>query len=222
MAVGLVALLVVAVGAGDNSTAKAAMILGTLVFVAGWLLGRRLAMVLRVLLLAAVIGLPVLTSFLPDPARSYEAWGWQHSSLHHRLTIWRFVGGHIGEHPLVGWGMDSARTLPGGEDEISVARADGSLPVREQLLPLHPHNAVLQVWLELGAVGAAILGGVLWLAAGAAASLPDRGGRATAFATLAAAIVIATSSYGLWQGWWQAALWLTAMLATACLRRPGV
>ena len=24
-------------------------------------------------------------------------------------------------------------------------------------IPLHPHNAVLQVWLELGAVGAAII-----------------------------------------------------------------
>ncbi len=68
-------------------------------------------------------------------------------SAGHRLLIWSFVGDRIAEHPLRGWGLDSSRAIPGGRDPI---RPD------ETWLPLHPHNAPLQLWLELGVPGAVL------------------------------------------------------------------
>jgi O-antigen ligase len=68
-------------------------------------------------------------------------------SAGHRLLIWSFVGDRIAERALAGWGLDSSRAVPGGEDPIRPG---------ETWLPLHPHNAPLQLWLELGAPGAVL------------------------------------------------------------------
>lgn len=219
LAGGLAVLVAVAVVSGDNTTAKVALVLAATAGMVAWALGRPTLILARAALVAAVVALPALTAMIPEPAASYDAWGWRHTSLHHRFTIWRFVGEHIRQKPLTGWGMDAARALPGGDDNVVVTRADGSLPLLEQQLPLHPHNAILQVWLELGLGGAAALAGLLWLAAGGAARLGGRWARAGGFATLTAGVVIASDSYGLWQGWWQAALWLAAVLVAACLHR---
>jgi len=39
-------------------------------------------------------------------------------SAGHRLLIWSFAGDQIAEQPLAGWGLDSSRAIPGGEDLI--------------------------------------------------------------------------------------------------------
>ena len=77
-------------------------------------------------------------------------------SAGHRLLIWSFVGTRISERPALGWGLDSSRAIPGGKYEIRPGQAR---------LPLHPHNAALQIWLELGGIGAlpaAALIALLW------------------------------------------------------------
>ena len=79
------------------------------------------------------------------------------TSVGHRLLIWDFAGKRIAERPLLGWGLDASRAIPGGKELI---RPD------QKRLPLHPHDAALQVWLELGLPGAvlfALLLGWLWL-----------------------------------------------------------
>jgi O-antigen ligase len=84
---------------------------------------------------------------------------------------------------------------------------------RSELLPLHPHNGALQLWLELGLPGA-VLGGLLALLLGYAAG---RAGRpAIAAAMLASGAVTAMLSFGLWQEWWVGAE-LLALAAAACL-----
>ena len=40
--------------------------------------------------------------------------------------------------------------------------------------------------------------------------LPDRAGAAVATTTLMVGLSLSSFSYGMWQGWWLAALWLTA------------
>jgi len=129
-------------------------------------------------------------------------------SVWHRTEIWSFVADRIAERPLLGWGLNAARAVPGGKELFE--------PGVEKL-PLHPHNAVLQLWLELGAVGAAIGGAIAILILYAATSPAHaRGTRIGMTAAAAAALTIAATAYGLWQGWWMAALWLVAALARAC------
>src|SRR5205807_9032712 len=88
----------------------------------------------------------------------------------HRLIIWRFTIDRIDERPLLGWGMDASRALPGGSTEI---RQYMGLPneflfdrVKGEVQPLHPHSAILQLRVELGiagaVIGAALVGWIAW------------------------------------------------------------
>jgi len=120
-------------------------------------------------------------------------------SWQHRLHIWKFVGDRIAEKPLVGWGFDSSRAIPGGK----AATAIGG-----ERLPLHPHNAPLQVWLELGLVGAILTTAALLV--GFRLSIA-----ATDLAMISSYAVSALVSFGLWQNWWIAVAWLMAGIASA-------
>jgi exopolysaccharide production protein ExoQ len=125
-------------------------------------------------------------------------------SIYHRAVIWQFVGERIADKPIFGWGMHASRTMPGGHDTIGG---------QAEKIPLHPHNAPLQIWLELGGVGAALMAALLGFLAIACSGPPLR--RAVLGATLVTAVSVASLSYGIWQGWWFATLWLLAAMAAA-------
>lgn len=181
---------------------------------------RRLGLVLGAFLASMVVIVPLGVMMLPSPQVS-AGWAFLPYSSHHRLTIWGFVSDRILERPVLGWGMDSARAIPGGEDEevvyFEVPRGSGNrMTASEQRLPLHPHNAVLQWWLELGGVGAVLFAVLLWrlgvLAVGR--------GRSPVMAVCSGALVVGVSvislvSFGFWQSWWQCTMWLLAAWATA-------
>ena len=137
-------------------------------------------------------------------------------SAWHRLEIWSFVGGKIVQKPAFGWGLASSRAIPGGSDVIPDA------PSGQQWLPLHPHNAALQVWLELGGVGVlifALLVARVWLALAEAPWPPLYA--AAAGSSLVTALVVAFGSYGVWQEWWIATEFLTLFLILALARLPA-
>jgi exopolysaccharide production protein ExoQ len=124
-------------------------------------------------------------------------------SIVHRLQIWQFTARAVAERPVAGWGLNASRDLPGGIDQVKPGGGG-------RQLPLHPHNAVLQWWLELGAVGAAFGAALVVLALLRAGQLRSGAARATALAMTASAIVVLLVGYGIWQAWWMAALWLAA------------
>ena len=113
-----------------------------------------------------------------------------------RLDIWTFAADHIREHPFRGWGLDASRTFGAA-------------------IPLHTHNAQLQLWLELGAIGAALAGVFFcWLAYGVVRiSERSRGEGAMAAGALVAYLVIGALSFGVWQEWW---IGLGALTLIAC------
>ncbi len=129
-----------------------------------------------------------------------------------RVVIWRYVAGRIPENFWFGHGLDASRT------------ATQLLPVRGDFytaaIPLHPHSVSMQVWFETGAVGAVLAAGVLLTGGWALSRLvANRAHAAAAAATMAAAGIIANLSYGIWQEWWDAALFLAAALVAAAA--PG-
>ncbi|HKO06781.1 MAG TPA: O-antigen ligase family protein [Alphaproteobacteria bacterium] len=131
------------------------------------------------------------------------------SSLTHRLAIWGFVIERIDERPILGWGLDSSRWMPGGHD-LFLRNAE--------LLPLHPHDAALQLRLDLGIPG--VLLGVCFIFAlfrAIAGSPGDAAERAFQLAFTVVAFVYAALSYNLWHVWWLTMLWLGSafMLAGA-------
>jgi O-antigen ligase len=154
-----------------------------------------------------VLVAPIAGQTVPAP----EDWPQDATSLpgsaHHRMMIWRFTAQRVAERPVFGWGFDSSRSIPGREE---------SLGKGEPALPLHPHNAALQWWLELGLPGA-LIGAIFLtvLVAGIARHLPGRAEVAAGQGLLVAATVVANVSYGVWQGWWIGALALSAAFLAA-------
>jgi O-antigen ligase len=108
-------------------------------------------------------------------------------SWHVRLDVWRFTSQQVMGHPFIGWGLDSSRAWP---DHI----------------PMHPHDAALQLWLETGAVGVA-LAALFWawlFVRIDAVVAEDRTAAAVMAATAAAYLTIGAISFGVWQEWWLA------------------
>jgi len=177
----------------------------------------RVAMVISV---AAIIAAPVTFARLErlpglgGAADSFKI------SAGHRLLIWSFAGDRIAERPLTGWGLDSSRAIPGGDDPIRPG---------ETWMPLHPHNAALQVWLELGAPGTvlfALLAGIVWRAL-SRVEWPALFA-AAAGGSLSIAFVGCFATYGIWQEWWLGTLSFSLFLvlvmgrvsALSSARRP--
>ena len=94
-----------------------------------------------------------------------------------RLDIWLFTAEQTLAHPLFGWGLDASRAF--------------------QPFMLHPHSALLQIWLELGLVGAVLAAGFWFLLARRAARFDAPG-----LAALASYFTIGALSFGVWQEWW--------------------
>ena len=79
------------------------------------------------------------------------------------------------------------------------------LGVGKPIIPLHPHNGYLQIWLEIGAVGVLIAGAMLLAMLRAIGGWPTKSAR-FALAGYAAALVVAGLAFGIWQTWWMATL----------------
>jgi O-antigen ligase len=167
------------------SAPVAAIITGAAVFgLVAWL-GRPAAIGALALAAAQTIAIPwlmragaqngVFTSLLPHLPASWAA----------RVNIWIFATERMTEKPVFGWGLDASRTFQGH-------------------IPLHPHDAPLQLWFELGAVGA-VLGALIWayIFWRFAEAAPRRRLYAAAgCATAWSALVIGAFSFSLWQEWW--------------------
>lgn len=203
--------------------------IGMLTLLGGLVLARlapRFGPRLMAAVLAAVILVaPPLTRLIPPPQETWDNYPNLKNSAHHRLTIWRFVGERIFEHPVIGWGLNSSKVMPGAEDERVYQRSlpDGRQEIfRETNLPLHPHNVILQWWLELGAVGAALGGMVVasLLLLGARA-MPDPWRRALAVAAVTGIMGIFVGAYGAWQSWWLSILSLAGMVLALASRDDG-
>ena len=131
-------------------------------------------------------------------------------SAWHRLMIWSFAGDRIAERPLAGWGLDASRAIPGGDEPIYQGRV---------WLPLHPHNAALQLWLELGVPGAVLFALLLaWLWLGLGAAPWPRLFAAAAGASLTSAATAVMGAYGIWQEWWIGTLWFSLFLILVIMR----
>lgn len=167
----------------------------------GWFSGRNAGRTVAAASVAAILLAPAIAQ--SPPLESLALRRDISVSIYHRAAIWDFVGDRIAEKPVLGWGMNASRNIPNAHETI---------PGGVERIPLHPHNFSLQLWLELGGVGAALASLALgFLGLGCAGS---RMRQAALVATLATALFVASVGYGMWQGWWFATLWL--LCAFAC------
>lgn len=133
---------------------------------------------------------------MPLLALAMESWDlaqsdWLPNSFRYRVQIWAFAADRILERPWFGWGFEASRVLP--------SFGETSLMGTERIIPLHPHSAPLQLWLELGLIGTLPVLLLLLSALRAAARLPAAA-RPAAYGFFGTAVGLSLTGYGLWQG----------------------
>lgn len=203
--------------------ASLAMVVGAGAFFCTWFAPQRGPKVMVALAVVLTVIMPLISYHVARP----EVLGIEKHQLpgswQHRVEIWHFSATKISEKPLLGWGFDASRNIDGGNTQFVLELPDGSEKIFPGigLLPLHPHNGILQVWLEMGAVGAVLLTLLFFGLGKSLAAITNAYGRlggAMASASTASALCVGLLSFGQWQSWWQASLWIAALLCTGALR----
>ena len=106
----------------------------------------------------------------------------------------------IGLKPWIGIGADATPAAKEFADELEVK--DAGFPVSTGR---HAHNAYLQVWYELGGIGALLLLAAGLAVLGVIATLPA-GLVPWALAQAATTAIMAASSFSIWQVWFLASI----------------
>jgi O-antigen ligase len=126
-----------------------------------------------------------------------------------RLEIWDYVSRYMLQRPLYGFGFEATRFV-GHFDSHQIYQATTTI--------LHPHNFMIQIWMEFGLIGALLAGGLM---AGLIILMQKRLNKAEAriaLPSMIACLSIASTGYGLWQAWWIGTLFTVAALCILAIR----
>ena len=194
-----------------------AIAVGAVTFALAYRFRRATLAVMAAAFVAYAVAAPVLSTTFLGPELLAKVKTGTPVSWEHRLGIWRHVAGKALERPWRGHGFDASRYLGRAGETVKALKGRPRL----EALPLHPHNAALQLWLELGIIGIAAF---LLIFAGIVRTIWSHGGHAilgaAATASLASYLTVALLSFGVWQSWWHATAWLGAGALVLYGRHP--
>lgn len=203
---GIAALLVIVISTGAilrsiSGAAAMGLAAGAITALIAVLTPRRvgLAIVGAALALALILSPiegDILQKVMPDAIHERLV----QSSSRARVAIARSFGAAVALDPWQGAGFGtSARFI---ETPVA-ARIEPGL--RPMLAVGHPHNIFLQIWAELGIVGATLAGAILMMMVALIGRLP-RGESVIALGLVGSCTAVAFVEHGAWQGWWIAAV----------------
>lgn len=139
-------------------------------------------------------------------------------SARDRIHIWHYTAKKAVTHPLIGYGVRSSR-----EDlkNFTPPKQQSSAKKLYDRPSTHPHNFFLQIWYELGAIGAILLliSGlmILHMISRLAKTIQPY-----AYATFSVTTIVGAVGYGMWQTWLMAAVTWTVLLINFALHdRPS-
>jgi len=146
--------------------------------------------------------LAYVSSKLRPEMRAQLPFSWEE-----RVFNWEMLYGKIMEHPFIGHGFDAVRTF---NDTHTIRGFEG-----RALVSLHPHNAGLHLWVEVGFVGVILACVALYLGARKLTEpeVLSKPHMVAATGLCAATTAMASLSYGVWQDWW----WAAIILSTASI-----
>jgi exopolysaccharide production protein ExoQ len=207
--VALLAAVALALGTGVSLAGRVAFAIGLAVLLAALALPRLVvaALVAGTVLWGAAV--PLILRLLA--ARETLLVRHLKPSSVDRLEIWSYMSDRVAERPLLGWGLSSATAVPIRASE----RASFHLP---HVQGVYPHNQWLQLWVEMGVIGAAFGVAAALLILTRVWRLPYVL-RPFAVAAVAAAMVVGSVNYELTTDSWWAALAVTGALFMILGRR---
>jgi len=180
-----------------------ALLAGAIAAAAALIWGRSVVIGLLVLIGAGVLMWPLAAWLAADAGLDVWIAENVHPNWGHRIAIWGGVSELIADKSLLGYGFNAARVVGQTADLMPDPQGRTSF--------LHPHNGLMQVWLELGAVGVALLYATVITGARAVlARCQDIRVAAAIMGTFVSMLTIWLLSFGVWQGWWMSVLGMAA------------
>lgn len=150
------------------------------------------------------------------------------ASYHHRLFIIERTTQMIFEKPWIGHGLNAYRstidpTRNLGEEVSKLHILDENPTLDKDALgqAIHPHNFSLQVWYELGGIGAFLFAIFMANALWRISSIPSKRFEQASFMGLYSSMfAIAHISFGAWQTWWLLSIAVMLALTISQLKKP--
>ena len=130
------------------------------------------------------------------------------ASAAHRLFIWHFVTNKIIEKPILGYGFASSKYIKINDSEMIDYNGEKWHP-----LPLHPHNNILQITLELGIIGLILFLCLVYEYLKQISNLKNKNFKAISYACFINYYIIGMISYNIWQIWWiSSGIWVLVLM----------
>lgn len=208
----VVAGLVVLTVLMDADSTRVGLMIGVAVAAGTWWAPRIAAVTLAAALSFGILAGPAVLKATPPLQEYADVLPRLPNSTYHRLIIWEEVVDRIWQRPIAGFGFDSSRNMTDATTSRNYSlayRGEKIFEINSEPIPLHPHNTSLQVWLELGGLGAILYTAFLIVLIRLVGRYDGLEG-AVGLATLTTATFISFTAYGAWQSWWQATLWMVA------------
>ncbi len=133
----------------------------------------------------------LLITYFADQAKEAIGLMWQMSNADIRLNIWRLTTISMLDHPWLGQGIEAAFALK---------------------RMLHPHNGILQIWIEFGLVGICFVFACVQRVFEKICATP------ALMAVFFAWLSIFCVSYSIWPAWWIATAGVVSFLSACFLR----
>jgi O-antigen ligase len=218
-AAGLALAFAVVLAHSDSGAALLGLLVMGPVFLFAWFLprvaGRAAAIACIVALGAAPFLGPLAERVIPPAMHARMA---EHHTRE-RVDVWRSFSAAVRQQPFLGAGFGVSPQMRRTPVVRKVPRE-----LRRMLAIGHPHSTPLQIWVELGAVGAAMALVVLLLVLRNIGRQPHLI-RSLSLSLFAGAAAAAMVGHGAWQGWWAASLgaavvWMLALRKTRLETMP--
>jgi exopolysaccharide production protein ExoQ len=217
-AISLMLLALVTLTYSKAGGALLALLVGLAAIAITYTSGRYARILFGSILVVSALALPFAVSVFPSAGEIEERYPDLPNSVYPRIFIWQSSAQYIFKNPFIGKGFNSSRAISKPEDWVEFS-TKGKSKRRSVPIPLHPHSAIIQIWLELGVVGIGLfLALLLTLIKRIEQLTPSLSMRAMAYGSFFSAFTIANVSYGIWQNWWISALWLTATFTIIATR----
>lgn len=192
------------------TAALVGIILGAIFAIFIYIFGNKFCNIILILFSIYILTAPFISSKILTIEKLRNNNVFLSSPNEHRIGIWDYSSNAALSYLPFGLGFDSSRYL--GEKEDKVEQMRKNRDYAPAALPLHPHNAIIQIWLELGLVGIILFLVLFFEVIRTIKKLKNNHKKAIMMSLIGSITPPLLLNFGIWQAWWLSSIMLCIAL----------
>jgi O-antigen ligase len=200
----LAVMLLMVLAAMTSQSAMLGMVVAALIWIGIAAMPKTLPCVLVFILPLAFFILPFFTQWALHAPEMQPALIVVEPYVSGRFPIWESLLSHNKNMLLWGQGLRTSYLIPMTPELLAQLKLQGP--------PMHPHNTPLQLLLELGVIGLALVSAGIFFVLRTLRGIADPLLQRAALTTIVAYIVTGLFSFNIWMNWWIACAFLSAIM----------